>query len=81
MKPIQGCHLIKPDDLHWRTSNLMKIPNADYLDRTGSESIGAPEELEFLPGAKARPDMSLIYPVAPTQLPKELAGTQWPPKG
>ena len=26
MKPIQGCHLIKPDDLHWRPSNLMRIP-------------------------------------------------------
>lgn len=26
MKPIQGCHLIKPEDLHWRPSNLMRIP-------------------------------------------------------
>ncbi len=41
MKPIQGYTLIKPDDLHWRPSNLMKIPNADYLERTGSENIGA----------------------------------------
>jgi hypothetical protein len=24
--------------------------------------------------------MSLIYPVDPTQLPKELAGVEWPPK-
>jgi hypothetical protein len=24
--------------------------------------------------------MSLIYPVDPTQLPKELAGVDWPPK-
>jgi hypothetical protein len=31
MKPIQGCHLIKPEDLIWRTSNLMHIPNADKL--------------------------------------------------
>ena len=41
MKAIQGYHLIKPEDLHWRPSNLMKIPNADYLERTGSENIGA----------------------------------------
>jgi mannose-6-phosphate isomerase-like protein (cupin superfamily) len=41
MKSIQGYHLIKPEDLHWRPSNLMKIPNADYLERTGSENIGA----------------------------------------
>ena len=36
-----GYHLIKPEDLHWRPSNLMKIPNADYLERTGSENMGA----------------------------------------
>ncbi len=34
-------HLITPDDLHWRPSHLMKIPNADYLERTGSENMGA----------------------------------------
>ena len=153
MKPIEGYHLIKPEDLSWRQSNLMKIPNADFLERTGSENlsarlwrlppksantlhkhirqeefyfvlegtgrmrvgdetltvpryggvlvgpdqlrqvfngtdaevlwliIGAPEELEFLPGAKEKPDMSRIYPVDPKQLPKELAGVVWPPKG
>lgn len=152
MKPIQGYHLIKPDDLHWRPSNLMRIPNADFLERTGSENlsarlwrfppksastlhkhirqeefyfvlegkgrirvggetltvprcggvvvgpdqlrqvfndtdaevlwlvVGAPEELELLPSAKTKPDLSLIYPVDPTQLPKELDGVQWPPK-
>ena len=152
MKPIQGYHLIKPEDLHWRPSNQMKIPNADYLERTGSENIGArlwrlppmsantlhkhvhaeefyfvlegtgrirvgdetltvpryggvlvgpeqlrqvfndtdtealwliigaPEEIEFLPTAKSKPDMSLIYPVDPKQLPKELAGVKWPPE-
>lgn len=152
MKRIQGYTLIKPDDLHWRPSNLMKIPNADYLERTGSENmgarlwrlppmsantlhkhlraeefyfvlegtgrvrvgdkvltvpryggvlvgpdqlrqvfndtdaevlwliIGAPEELEFLQGSKSRTDLSLIYPVDPTQLPPELAGVEWPPK-
>src|SRR5437667_2167852 len=41
MKTIQGYYLIKPEDLRWRPSNLMKIPNADYLERTGSENIGA----------------------------------------
>jgi mannose-6-phosphate isomerase-like protein (cupin superfamily) len=152
MKSIQGSFLIAPDDLHWRPSNLMKIPNADFLERTGSENlsarlwryppksagtlhkhirqeefyfvlegtgrlrvgdetltvprygavlvgpdqlrqvlndtdadvlwliVGAPEELEFLPGAKTKPDMSIIYPVDPKQLPKELAGVEWPPK-
>ncbi|HTV40006.1 MAG TPA: cupin domain-containing protein [Candidatus Sulfotelmatobacter sp.] len=152
MKPIRGYHLIKPEDLHWRPSNQMKIPNADYLERTGSENmgarlwrlppksantlhkhvrseefyfvlegtgrmrvgddtltvprhggvlvgpdqlrqafndtdaevlwliIGAPEEMEFPPTAKSRPDISLIYPVDPKQLPKELAGVKWPPE-
>ena len=153
MKSIKGYFLITPDDLHWRPSNLMKIPNADFLERTKSENLGArlwrfppksantlhkhiraeefyfvlegvgrmrvgdetltvpkyggvavgpdqlrqvfndtdaevlwlivaaPEETEFLPGAKTKPDMSLIYPVDPQQLPKELAGVEWPPKG
>ena len=153
MKPIDGYFLIKPEDLHWRPSNLMKIPNADFLERTKSEIlgarlwrlppssantlhkhiraeefyfvvegegrirvgdktltvpthggvligpaqlrqvfndtdaevlwliVGAPEETEFLPGAESKPDLSLIYPVDPTQLPKELAGVAWPPKG
>ena len=153
MKAIQGDHLIKPEDLHWRPSNLMNIPNADYLERTGSESIGArlwrlrpksantlhkhirseefyfvlegtgrmrvgdetltvpkyggvlvgpdqlrqvfndtdkevlwlivaaPEELELLQGSKSKIDLSSIYPVDPTQLPNELAGVEWPPKG
>ena len=152
MKAIEGYVLITPDDLHWRPSNLMKIPNADFLERTDSESLGArlwrlppksantlhkhiraeefyfvlegvgrmrvgdetltvpkyggvlvgpdqlrqvfndtdtevlwlivagPEETEFLPGAKTKPDMSLIYPVDPQQLPTELVGVEWPPK-
>jgi mannose-6-phosphate isomerase-like protein (cupin superfamily) len=41
MKTYQGYQLITPDDLHWRPSNLMKIPNADYLERTGSVNMGA----------------------------------------
>jgi mannose-6-phosphate isomerase-like protein (cupin superfamily) len=152
MKPIDGYFLIQPEDLHWRPSNLMKIPNADFLERTKSENlsarlwrlppksantlhkhiraeefyfvlegvgrmrvdddtltvpkhggvlvgpgqlrqvfndtdaevlwliVGAPEEVEFLPGAATKPDMSLIYPTDPTQLPGELAGVEWPPK-
>jgi len=151
VKTFQGCQLITPGDLHWRPANLMKIPNADFLERTGSENLsarlwrypaksagtlhkhirqeefyfvlegtgrmrvgnetltvpkhggvlvgpdqlrqvfndtdaevlwlilGAPEELELLPTAKTKPDLSLIYPVDPKQLPKELAGVQWPP--
>jgi mannose-6-phosphate isomerase-like protein (cupin superfamily) len=149
MKPIKGYFLIKPEDLPWRPSNLMKIPNADFLERTGSENlgarlwrlppqsastlhkhirqeefyfvlegvgririgeeilgvpkyggvlvgpdqlrqvfndtdaevlwliVGAPEELEFLQGSKpTQMDLSLIYPVDPKQLPKELAGVE-----
>lgn len=41
MKPIDGYRLITPDDLTWRPSNLMRIPNADFLERTGSELLGA----------------------------------------
>jgi mannose-6-phosphate isomerase-like protein (cupin superfamily) len=41
MNAIQGYRLITPDDLTWRPSNLMRIPNADYLERTGSELLGA----------------------------------------
>lgn len=150
LKAIEGYKLIKPEDLHWRQSNLMQIPNADFLERTGSENlsarlwrlpvksastlhkhirqeefyfvlegtgrlrvggetltvpkyggvlvgpqqlrqvfndtdtevlwliVGAPEELELLPGPNTKPDLSLIYPVDPKQLPKELAGVQWP---
>jgi mannose-6-phosphate isomerase-like protein (cupin superfamily) len=153
MNATKGYFLIAQDDLHWRPSNLMKIPNADFLERTGSQNlgarlwrlppksantlhkhlrseefyfvlegvgrmrvgddtltvpkyggvlvapdhlrqvfndtnadvlwliVGAPEETEFLPGANTKPDMSLIYPVDPKQLPKELAGAEWPPKG
>jgi mannose-6-phosphate isomerase-like protein (cupin superfamily) len=152
MKAFAGYQLITPEDLFWRPSYLMKIPNADYLERTGSENmgarlwrmppmsastlhkhiraeefyfvlegtgriqigdetltvpkyggvlvgpdqirqvfndsdeeilwliVGAPEELEFLQGSLSEMDLSLIYPTDPTQLPKELAGVQWPPK-
>lgn len=41
MKPVEGYFLVRPEDLHWRLSNMMKIPNADYLERTKSEIMGA----------------------------------------
>lgn len=41
MKPIDGYHLITPEDLSWRPSNMMRIPNADFLERTGSQLMGA----------------------------------------
>jgi len=41
MKPVEGYFLIKPEDLHRRLSNIMKIPNADFLERTKSEILGA----------------------------------------
>jgi mannose-6-phosphate isomerase-like protein (cupin superfamily) len=149
MKAIDGYQLIKPEDLTWRPSNMMRIPNADFLERTGSEILGArlwrfppksantlhkhirSEEFYFVlegigririeketltvpryggvlvgpgllrqvfndtesevlwlivgaPEAELEPhergDMSLYYPVDPTQLPPELKGYDWPPK-
>src|SRR5688500_16778553 len=41
MKTFQGYQLIRPEELFWRPSNLMKIPNADFLERTGSENLAA----------------------------------------
>ena len=146
MNAFKGYRLIAPEDLRWRPSNLMRIPNADFLERTGGENlsarlwrlppksantlhkhvrmeefyfvlegagrlrvgdetltvpkyggvlvgpdqlrqvfndtdaevlwlvVGAPEELEFLQGAKSKADLSLIYPVEPTQLPRNWRG-------
>ena len=52
MKPIDGYFLINPEDLFCRPSNIMKIPNADFLERTKSEIAGrgclAAEELTAL---------------------------------
>lgn len=153
MSAFHGHRLVRPDDLTWRLSNLMRIPNADYLERTGSENlgarlwrlppgsantlhkhiraeefyfvlegvgrmrvgeetltvpryggvlvgpdelrqvfndtdeevlwliIGAPEELELLNGGGSGIDLSMIYPVDPKQLPKELDNASWPPQG
>jgi mannose-6-phosphate isomerase-like protein (cupin superfamily) len=41
MKPIDGYFVIQPTELNRRPSNMMKIPNADFLERTGSEILGA----------------------------------------
>jgi mannose-6-phosphate isomerase-like protein (cupin superfamily) len=41
MTPLDGYFVIQPDDLSWRPSNMMKIPNADFLERTKSEILGA----------------------------------------
>ena len=41
MEAIETYHVIAPGDLHWRPSNIMRIPNADYLERTGSKNLGA----------------------------------------
>jgi mannose-6-phosphate isomerase-like protein (cupin superfamily) len=41
MNPVDGYFVIKPEDLHWRPANIMKIPNADFLERTKSEILGA----------------------------------------
>ena len=41
MRSIDGYVVIQPGDLSWRPSNLMTIPNADFLERSGSEILGA----------------------------------------
>jgi mannose-6-phosphate isomerase-like protein (cupin superfamily) len=41
MRPVDGYFVIQPGDLSWRPSNLMRIPNADFLERSGSEILGA----------------------------------------
>src|SRR5882724_351037 len=150
MKPIAGYFLIKPGDLFWRQSNMMKIPNADFLERTKSEILGArlwrlpaktantlhrhprmeefyfvvegigririgeetltvpkyggvlvgpaqlrqvfndteAEVLWLIIGAPEKEleagetlDQKLVYPTDPMQLPNELDGVTWPPRG
>jgi mannose-6-phosphate isomerase-like protein (cupin superfamily) len=41
MNTTSQYHLIQPEQLEWRPSNLMRIPNADFLERTGSEKLSA----------------------------------------
>jgi mannose-6-phosphate isomerase-like protein (cupin superfamily) len=149
MKAIDGYFLIKPEDLSWKPANPMRIPYADFLERTKSEILGArlwrfppksantlhqhvlaeefyfvvegvgririgeetltvpkhggvlvgPQVLrqvfndtdaevlwliieapenEFGPGESF--DIKRFWPVDPKQLPRELAGVEWPPK-
>jgi mannose-6-phosphate isomerase-like protein (cupin superfamily) len=68
--PKHGGVLVGPDQLR----QVFNDTETDVL----SLILGAPEEAEALPGAKT--DMSLFYPVDPKQLPRELAGVEWPPK-
>jgi mannose-6-phosphate isomerase-like protein (cupin superfamily) len=70
--PKYGGVLVGPDQLRQAFNDT----NAEVLWLI----VGAPEETEFLPGAKTKPDMSLIYPVDPKQLPKELTSMEWLPK-
>jgi hypothetical protein len=69
--PRYGGVLVGPDQL----GQVFNDTDAEVLWLI----TGAPEELEFLPGAKTKPDISLIYPADPKQLPKELAGVEWSP--
>ena len=41
MKAIDGYFLVRPEDLSWKLANPMKIPNADLLECTKSEILGA----------------------------------------
>jgi len=70
--PKHGGVLVGPDQLR----QVFNDTEAEVLWLI----IGAPEELEFLPGSATKPDLSLIYPVDPKRLPPELAGAAWPPK-
>jgi len=71
--PRHGGVLVGPDQLR----QVFNDTDAEVLWLI----IGGPEELEFLQGSKSKMDLSLIYPTDPAQLPKELAGVAWPPKG
>ena len=71
--PKYGGVLVGPDQLR----QVFHDTEADVLWLI----VAGPEETEFLSGAKSKLDMSRIYPVDPQQLPKELAGVEWPPKG
>jgi transposase len=53
MKAIEGYHLIKPEDLFWRPSNLMKIPNTESLQASLFAALN-PESGEVLGKTSAR---------------------------
>ena len=68
--PKHGGVLVGPDQLR----QVFNDTETDVLWLV----VAAPEEAELLPDAKT--DMSLFYPVDQKQLPRELAGLEWPPK-
>ena len=68
--PKYGGVLVRPNELR----QVFNDTDAEVLWLI----IGGPEELEFLQGSKSKMNLSLIYPVDPKQLPKELAGAEWP---
>lgn len=41
MNSFEGYSFLKSEDHPWRVSNMMKIPNADLLEHTRSENLGA----------------------------------------
>jgi mannose-6-phosphate isomerase-like protein (cupin superfamily) len=41
MKSFEGFRLIPPAELEWKLAQPMQIPNADFLERTGSLNLGA----------------------------------------
>ncbi len=41
MKPINGYFVVRPENLLWKPSNLMQVPQADLLRHTRSELMGA----------------------------------------
>jgi mannose-6-phosphate isomerase-like protein (cupin superfamily) len=41
MTSVEGYFVIQPAELKWIPSKMMKTPNADFLERTGSEILGA----------------------------------------
>ncbi len=70
--PRHGGVLVGPDHLR----QVFNDTDAEVLWLI----VGAPAELEFLRGSKSTGvDLTLIYPTDPKQLPRELAGVQWPP--
>ena len=63
--------------LHRRDLDLLRQVFNDTDQDTLWLILGAPDN-EF--GPDGVPDLKKIYPVEPTQLPKELAGVVWPPQ-
>ena len=89
MSPIDDYFLIKPDDLNWRRSNIMKIPNTDFLERTRSE-LPVARLWRYSPNTAGTLHKQIraeefyfvleIYPVDPKQRPPELNAVEWPPE-